>query len=100
MLPSRTAKTEFLHKIATATVDHYQVRNAILGNPKTIKIHVKRIGIPEVCRAKVVNLWLIKASKEGCSIIRRVWDGGKTTAHLKLRRDSGKRIYKEKRKEK
>ena len=69
MLPSRTAKTKFLHKVATTAVDHHQVRNAILRDSEAIKIYVRRTGSPEVCRTKVVNLWLVKAGKEGYSII-------------------------------
>ena len=90
MLPSRTAKTECLHKVATAVVDHHQVRNAILRDSEVIKIHVRRTGSPEVCRTKVVNLRLVKAGKEGRSIIR---DGGGAATHLKLRRGSWKWIY-------
>ena len=90
MLPSKTAKTEFLHKIAMAAVDHHQVKNAILGNLEAIKIHVRRTRRPKICQAKVVNLHPVKAGKEGCSIIRAS-DG--TTTHLKLRRGSRKWTY-------
>ena len=87
------AKKKSLHKITTTVVDHHQVGNTILENSEAIKIHVRRTRSPEFYRAKVINLWLIKAGEKGCSIIRRVWDGGRIAAHLKLRRDSGKRTY-------
>ena len=87
------AKTESLHKITTAAVDHHQVGNTILGDSEAMKIHVRKPRSPEVCRAKVINLRLIKAGEEGCSFIRRVWDGGRTAAHLKLGRGSGKWTY-------
>ena len=90
MLPSRTAKTKFLHKIATAAVDHHQMRNAILGNSETIKIHVRRTRRPKICQAKVVNLQPVKVGKEGYSIIR---DSDGTTTHLNLRRGSRKWTY-------
>ena len=86
MLHGRTAKTESLHKITTVAVDHHQVGNTILGYSEAMKIHVKMPRSPEVYRAKVINLRLIKAGEEGCSFIRRVWDGGRTAAHLKLER--------------
>ena len=85
------AKTKLLHKVATTALDHHQVRNAILKDSEAIKVYVRRTGSPEVCRTKVVNLRLVKAGKEGHNIIR---DGGRTTTHLKLRRDSRKWTYK------
>ena len=66
------------------------MRNAILRDSKAIKVYVRGTGSPEVCRTKVVNLQLVKAGKEGCSIIR---DGGGIVTHLKLRRGSRKWTY-------
>jgi len=67
------------------------VRNAILGNPEAIEIHVRRTGSLEVCRIEVVNLGLIKMYKKGCGLTHGVWNRGRTTAHIKLRRDSRQR---------
>ena len=75
------------------TIDHHQVRNTILGDSEAIKIHIRRPKSPEVYRAKVINLRLIKAGEKGCSFIRSVKDGGRTAAHLKLGRGSGKWTY-------
>jgi len=69
------------------------VGNTILRNSEAIKIHVRRTKSPEVCRAKVINLGLIKAGEEGYSFIRRVWDDGRIGAYLKLGRGSGKWTY-------
>ena len=93
VLSGRTAKTKSLHKITTAVVNHHQVGNTILGNLEAIKIHVRRTRSPEICRAKVINFWLIKAGEKGCSIIRKVWNGDRTAAYLKQRRGSGKWTY-------
>ena len=93
VLPGRTAKTKSLHKITTTTINHHQMRNTILEDSEAMKIHVRRPRSLEVCRAKVINLKLIKAGEKGCSFILRVRDGGRTAAHLKLERGSGKWTY-------
>ena len=90
MLPRRTTKAELPHRIAMTTVEHHQVRGTVFRDSKAIKVHIGRTGGPEVCRTKVVNLRLVKTDKERCSII---WDDGRTTTRLKLRRNSRKRTY-------
>ena len=90
MLPRRTTKAELPHKIAMMTVEHHQVRGTVLRDLKAIKVHIGRIGSPEICQTKVINFWLVKTDKERCSII---WDGGRTTTRLKLRSNSRKRTY-------
>ena len=84
MLPGRTTKVESLHKIIMTAIGYHQVRNTILKDSEAIKIHLRRPRSPKFCRAKVINLRLIKAGEKGYSFIRRVRDGGRTAAHLKL----------------
>ena len=90
MLSGRTTKSEPLHKITTVAVNHHQVRNAVLRDSKAMEICIRRPRAPEICRSQVINLRLIKAGEEGYSFIRRVRDGGRIAAHLKLGRGSGK----------
>ena len=90
MLPRRTTKVKLPHKIAMTTVEHHQVRGTVLRDSKAIKVHIGRTGSPEIYRTKVINFRLVKTDKERCSII---WDGGRTTTRLKLRRNSRKRTY-------
>jgi len=71
------------------------MRSTILGNSKAMKVYIRRPRTPEVCRIKVINLRLIKTSKEGCGLTHRVQNCGRTAAHLKLRRSSGKWTYQE-----
>ena len=80
------AKAEFLHKVTMATVDHLQIRNTILRNSKAMEVYIGRPRTLEVCKIKVINLRLIKTSKEGCSLIHKVRKCGRIVAHLKLRR--------------
>ena len=93
VLPGRTAEAESLHKVTMATVDRHQMRNTILENFKAIKVYIGRPRTLEVYRIKVINLRLIKMSKEGCDLTHRVQNYGKTAAHLKLRRGSRKWTY-------
>ena len=90
VLSGRTAKAESLHKVITATVDRLQMKNTILGNSEALEVYIGRPKTQEVCRIEVINLRLIKMSKEGCGLTHRVWNCGRTAAHLKLRRGSTK----------
>ena len=90
MLPGRTTKAESLHKITMVAMNHHQVRNVILRDSEAMEICIRRPRAPEICRIHVIDLRLIKASEEGCSFIRRVQDGGRTSAHLKLGRGNEK----------
>ena len=90
MLPSKTTKAESLHKITTVAMNHHQVRNAVLRDSEAMEIRIRRPRALEICRTQVIILRLIKAGEEGYSFIRRVRDGGRTAAHLKLGRGSGK----------
>ena len=58
-------------------------------------IYIGRPRNLEICRIEFINLRLIEACKEGCSLIQRVRNGGRTTAYLKLGRGSGKWTYQE-----
>ena len=93
VLPGRTTEAESLHKVTMATVDRHQMRNTILENFKAIKVYIGRPRTLEVYGIKVINLKLIKMSKEGCDLTHRVQNYGKTAAHLKLRRGSRKWTY-------
>ena len=95
VLSSKTAKVESLHEITTATVDRHQIRSAILKNFETMEVYIRRPRTPEICKIEVINLRLIKVCKEGCSLTHKVWNGGRTATHLKLRRGSGKWTYQE-----
>ena len=95
MLSGRTAKTESLHKVTTATVDLHQMKSTILGNFEAMEIYIGRLGTPKICRIEFIDLRLIKAYEEGCGLTHRIWNDGKTAAHLKLRRGSRKRTYEE-----
>jgi len=55
------------------------VRNAILGNPEAMEVHVRKAGSLEVCRIEVINLRLIKTYKKGCGLTHGVWNRGRTT---------------------
>ena len=88
MFLSKTAKAEFLHEVIAATIDRPQMRSIILGNSEAMEVYIGSPRTPEVYRIKVINLRLIKTSKEGCGLTHRVRNYGKTTAHLKLRRGS------------
>ena len=90
MLPGRTTKAKSLHKITTVAMNHHQVRNAIIRDSEAMEIRIRRPRALEICRTQVIILRLIKAGEEGYSFIRRVRDGGRTAAHLKLGRGSGK----------
>ena len=67
------------------------MRNAILGNPKAMEVHIEKARNPEVCRIEVVNLGLIEMREEGYGLTHRVRNHGRITAHLELRRDSRQR---------
>ena len=91
MLPARTTKEESLHEVPPATKNCLYVRNAILGNLEAMEVHIRKVGTPEVCKIEVVNLRLIKTCEKGCSLTHRVWNRGRTAAHLELRMDSRQR---------
>ena len=82
-----------MHKVTTATVDRLQMRSTILGNFEAMEIYIGRSKTPEVCRIEVINLKLIKTSKEGYSFTHKVWNCSRTTAHLKLKRGSKEWTY-------
>ena len=60
-----------------------------------MEVYIGRPRTLEICRIEVINLRLIKACKEGCSLTHRVQNGGRTIAHLKLRRGNRKWTYQE-----
>ena len=60
-----------------------------------MEIYIRRPRIPELCRAKVINLGLVKTGKKGCSFTHRIQNGGRTTTHLKLRRSDREWTYQE-----
>ena len=95
VLSSRTAKAESLHKVTTATVDRHQMGSTILGNSEAMKVYIGRPRTLKVYRIKVINLRLIKKSKEGYNLTHRVRNCGRTATHLKPRRGSGKWTYQE-----
>ena len=71
------------------------MRSTILRNPKTMEVYMGRPRTLEIYMIEVINLRLIKVCKEGYSLTHRVQNGGRTAAHLKLRRGSGKWTYQE-----
>ena len=95
MLSGKTAKVESLHEVTTATIDRLQMRSTILGNFEAMELYIGRPRTPEVCRIRVINLRLIKTSKNGGDLIHRVRNCGRTAAHLKPIRGSGKWTYQE-----
>ena len=95
MLSGRTTKAESLHKVTTATIDRRQVRNAILRDSEAMEIYERRPRTPELCRAEVINLGLVKTGKKCCSFTHKIQNGGRTVAHLKLRRSSKEWTYQE-----
>ena len=72
VLSSKTAKAESLHKVTTTTLDRHQMGNTIFGNSEAMEIYIGRSKTPKVCKIKVINLRLIKTSKEGCGLTHRV----------------------------
>ena len=86
VLPSGTAKTESLHEVTTAAIDYLQVKSTILKNFEAMEVNIGRPKTPEVRGIEVIDLRLIKMSKEGCGLTYKVWNCSKITAHLKLRR--------------
>ena len=95
MLSGKTVEAKSLHKVTIAAIDRHQVRNTILRDFETMKIHIRRPKTPEVCRTKAIDLRLIKAGKKGCSFTHRVWNGDRTAAHFKLRSSIRKWTYQE-----
>ena len=93
MLSGRITKAEPLHKITTVTVNHYQVRNTVLGDLEAMEICIRRPKALEICRTQVIDLGLIKAGEEGCSFLHRIRNGGRTAAHFKQRGCRRKRAY-------
>ena len=87
-----------MHKITTVAVNHHQVRNAVIGDSEAMEICIRRPRAPEICRTQVIDLRLIKAGEEGCSLLHRIRNGGKTAAHFKLRGCRRKRTYQKKHK--
>ena len=80
------AKAESLHKVTTATVDCHQMGSTILRNSEAMGVYIGRPRTPEVYKIKVINLRLIKTSKEGYGLTHRVRNCGRIAAHLKSRR--------------
>ena len=95
VLSGRTTEAESLHKVTMAIVDRHQMRSTILKNFEAVEVYIGRPRTPKFCRIKVINLRLIKKSKEGCGLTHRVRNCGRTVAHLKLRRGSGRWTYQE-----
>ena len=89
------AKAESLHEVTAAPIDRLQMRSTILGNFEAMELYIGRPRTPEVGKIKVINLRLIKTSKNGGDLIHRVRNCGRTVAHLKLRRGSGRWTYQE-----
>ena len=56
-----------------------------------MEVNIGRPRTPEVRVIKVINLRLIKTSEEGHCLAYRVWNCGRTTVHLILRRGSENR---------
>ena len=84
-----------MHKVTTATVDRHQMGSTILGNSEAMKVYIGRPRTLKVYRIKVINLRLIKKSKEGYNLTHRVRNCGRTATYLKPRRGSGKWTYQE-----
>ena len=95
MLSGITTKVESLHKVTTAAIDRRQVRNTILRDSEAMKIYKRRPGTPELCRVEVIDLGLVKMGKKCCSFTYRILNGGRTAAHLKLRRSNREWTYQE-----
>ena len=95
VLSSRMTKTESLHKVTTAAIDRHQVRNTILKDLEAMEIYIRRPKTPEICRARVINLGLVKIGKKGCNFTHRIRKSGRTTTHLKLRMSSWEWTYQE-----
>ena len=95
VLSSRTTKSKSLHKVITAAIDHHQVRNTILRDLEAMEIYIRRSITPELCRATVINLGLVKMGEKGYSFTYRIRNGGRTTANLKLRRSDREWTYQE-----
>ena len=93
MLSSRTTKVEPLHKITTVAVNHHQVRNTVLRDSEAIEVCIRRPRAPEICKTQVIDLGLIKASKEGCNFLHGIRNGDRTTAHFELKGFHRKRTY-------
>ena len=64
VLSSKTTKAESLHKVTTATIDSHQVRNTILKDSEAMEIYEIRPITPNLCRAEVINLGLVKTDKK------------------------------------
>ena len=88
MLSHGTAKKKSSHEVPTAPIDYLQVRSTLPRNSKAMEVNIRRSSTLEVRRIKIVNLELVKASKEGFSLAHGVWNCGRTATHLKLRRGS------------
>ena len=95
VLSSRTTKSESLHKVTTVSIDRHQVRSTILRDLEAMEIYIRRPRTPELYKAKVINLGLVKMGKKGYSFTHRIQNGGRTIAHLKLRRSSREWTYQE-----
>ena len=95
VLSGKTTKAKSLHKVTTAAIDRYQVRNIILKDSEAMEIYKRMPRTPELCRAEVIDLRLVKTGKKCCSFTHRIRNGGKIAAHLKLRRCSREWIYQE-----
>ena len=84
-----------MHKVTTAAIDHHQVRNTILKDSEAMEIYKRRPRTPELCRAKVIELRLVKTGKKCYNFTHRIQNGGKIAAHLKLRMSSREWTYQE-----
>ena len=95
VLFGRTTKAKSLHKVTTAAIDRHQVRNTILRDSEAMEIYIRRPRTPELCRAEVIDLGLVKMGKKGCNFTHRIRKSGRTATHLKLRRSSWEWTYPE-----
>ena len=64
VLSSRTTKAEPLHKVTTATIDCHQVRNTILRDSEAMEIYEMKPRTPDLRRAEIINLRLVKMGKK------------------------------------
>ena len=71
------------------------MRNTILKDLEAMEIYKRRPRTPELCRAEVINLRLVKTGKKCYSFTHKIRNDGRTAAHLKLRRSSREWTYQE-----
>ncbi|KAM3714043.1 hypothetical protein ACJW31_01G301700 [Castanea mollissima] len=85
MLSRRTAKKKPPHEVSTAPIECLQMGSAFPRNPEAMKINIRRPSTPEVCRIKIVDLRLVKAGEESCSLARGIGNCSRAATYLKLK---------------